>query len=133
MEDPRTKVEIYTDKEGRRRRRVVPVEPREQDRKPKVKGSPVPRRTTQDPRTLSELQERRKRRLKYFPVPAENMKKKSPLEPNPRGNPAVVETYEDARENSMINRDVPTMKHGGEAKTRGMGCAIKGGKFQGVF
>jgi hypothetical protein len=33
----------------------------------------------------------------------------------------------------MINRDVPTMKHGGEAKTRGMGCAIKGGKFQGVF
>jgi hypothetical protein len=25
------------------------------------------------------------------------------------------------------------MKHGGEAKTRGMGCAIKGGKFQGVF
>ena len=43
------------------------------------------------------------------------------------------QTYEDARENSMINRDVPTMKHGGEAKTRGMGCAIKGGKFQGVF
>ena len=33
----------------------------------------------------------------------------------------------------MINRDVPTMKHGGEAKTRGMGCAIKGGKFEGVF
>ena len=25
------------------------------------------------------------------------------------------------------------MKNGGEAKTRGMGCAIKGGKFQGVF
>jgi len=23
--------------------------------------------------------------------------------------------------------------NGGEAKTRGMGCAIKGGKFQGVF
>jgi len=49
------------------------------------------------------------------------------------GNPAVVETYEDARENAMINRDVPTMSTGGEAKTRGMGCAIKGGKFQGVF
>ena len=55
------------------------------------------------------------------------------IEEGPRGNPAVVETYEDARENSMINRDVPTMKNGGEAKTRGMGCAIKGGKFQGVF
>ena len=53
--------------------------------------------------------------------------------PEKKGNPAVVETYEDARENAMINRDVPTMKHGGEAKTRGMGCAIKGGKFQGVF
>jgi hypothetical protein len=120
-----TRVEIYTDKEGRRRRRVVPVEPREQDRKPKVKGSPITRRTPQDPRTLSELEKRRKRR--------QPIKKKSPLEPNPRGNPAVVETYEDARENAMINRDVPTMKHGGEAKTRGMGCAIKGGKFQGVF
>jgi hypothetical protein len=136
MDDKRTKVEIYTDKEGRRRRRVVPVNPTSPSSRPKVKGSPVQRRTPQDPRTLSELQERRerrKRRLKYFPVPAENMKKKSPLEPNPRGNPAVVETYEDARENAMINRDVPTMKHGGEAKTRGMGCAIKGGKFQGVF
>jgi hypothetical protein len=125
MEDPRTKVEIYTDKEGRRRRRVVPVEPREQDRRPKVKDSLNTRRIQQNPRSLSELEERRKRR--------QPIKKKSPLEPNPRGNPAVVETYEDARENSMINRDVPTMKHGGEAKTRGMGCAIKGGKFQGVF
>jgi hypothetical protein len=125
MEDPRTKVEIYRDKEGRRRRRVVPVEPREQDRRPKVKDSLNTRRIQQNPRSLSELEERRKRR--------QPIKKKSPLEPNPRGNPAVVETYEDARENSMINRDVPTMKHGGEAKTRGMGCAIKGGKFQGVF
>jgi hypothetical protein len=125
MEDPRTKVEIYRDKEGRRRRRVVPVEPREQDRRPKVKDSLNTRRIQQNPRSLSELEERRKRR--------QPIKKKSPLEPNPRGNPAVVETYEDARENAMINRDVPTMKHGGEAKTRGMGCAIKGGKFQGVF
>ena len=31
----------------------------------------------------------------------------------PRGNPPVIEEYEDARENAMINRDVPTMKHGG--------------------
>ena len=53
--------------------------------------------------------------------------------PGKMGNPAVVETYEDARENAMINRNVPTMSTGGEAKTRGMGCAIKGGKFQGVF
>jgi hypothetical protein len=49
------------------------------------------------------------------------------------GNPAVVETYEDARENAMLNRNVPTMSHGGEAKVRGMGAAIKGGKFEGVF
>ena len=55
------------------------------------------------------------------------------LPTEPRGNPAVVETFEDARENQMINRDVPTMKHGGEAVVRGMGAAIKGGKFEGVF
>ncbi len=59
--------------------------------------------------------------------------RKRDYNPGMMGNPAVVETYEDARENAMINRDVPTMKNGGEAKTRGMGCAIKGGKFQGVF
>jgi len=128
MEDKRTKVVTYVDKQGQRRRRVVPVEPREQDRRPKVKSSFNERRTQPDPRTLRELEDRRRRRRL-----AMSSEKKSPLEPNPRGNPAVVETYEDARENSMINRDVPTMKHGGEAKTRGMGCAIKGGKFQGVF
>ena len=61
------------------------------------------------------------------------IKKKDKKKPGKMGNPAVVETYEDARENAMINRDIPTMKNGGEAKTRGMGCAIKGGKFQGVF
>jgi len=128
MEDKRTKVVTYVDKQGQRRRRVVPVEPREQDRRPKVKSSFNERRTQPDPRTLRELEDRRRRRRL-----AMSSEKKSPLEPNSRGNPAVVETYEDARENSMINRDVPTMKHGGEAKTRGMGCAIKGGKFQGVF
>ena len=37
-------------------------------------------------------------------------KKNIPLQPGMMGNPAVVETYEDARENAMINRDVPTMK-----------------------
>ena len=61
------------------------------------------------------------------------IKKKDKKKPGKMGNPAVVETYEDARENAMINRNVPTMSTGGEAKTRGMGCAIKGGKFQGVF
>jgi len=53
--------------------------------------------------------------------------------PGKMGNPAVVETYEDARENAMLNRNVPTMSNGGEAKVRGMGAAIKGGKFEGVF
>ena len=51
--------------------------------------------------------------------------------PGPMGNPAVVETYEDARENAMINRNVPTMKEGGYC--RGVGAAIKGTKFEGVF
>ena len=51
--------------------------------------------------------------------------------PGPMGNPAVVETYEDARENAMINRDVPTMREGGYC--RGAGAAIKGTKFEGVF
>ena len=53
--------------------------------------------------------------------------------PRKMGNPAVVTEYEDARENAMLNRNVPTMSHGGEAKVRGMGAAIKGGKFEGVF
>jgi len=60
--------------------------------------------------------------------PKRRIKRKSP---GPMGNPAVVETYEDARENAMINRDVPTMKEGGIC--RGAGAAIKGTKFEGVF
>ena len=59
--------------------------------------------------------------------------KKDKKNPGRMGNPAVVETYEDARENAMLNRNVPTMSHGGEAEVRGMGAAIKGGKFEGVF
>jgi len=30
------------------------------------------------------------------------------------GNPAVVFTFEDARENQMLNRDIPTMNEGGD-------------------
>ena len=128
MEDKRTKVEIYTDKEGRRRRRVVPVDTTDRTPKSKSKGEPQKRDRNSlpiDPRTRVELEKRRRRNTQKRPIGSKPME--------PRGNPAVVETYEDARENQMINRDVPTMKHGGEAKTRGMGCAIKGGKFQGVF
>jgi hypothetical protein len=77
----------------------------------------------------------RRDRLEQEKIRRRNQQKKimgsKPTEP--RGNPAVVETFEDARENRMINRDVPTMKHGGEAVVRGMGAAIKGGKFEGVF
>ena len=47
------------------------------------------------------------------------------------GNPAVTTEYEDARENQMINRDIPTMKTGGIC--RGAGAAIKGTDFKGVF
>ena len=66
------------------------------------------------------------------PVDPKDPKKKK-YKPGKMGNPAVVETYEDARENAMLNKNVPTMKNGGEAKVRGMGAAIKGGKFEGVF
>ncbi len=57
--------------------------------------------------------------------------KRRDYNPGKMGNPAVVEIYEDARENAMLNRDVPTMKEGGIC--RGAGAAIKGGKFEGVF
>ena len=128
---PDTRVEIYTDKEGRRRRRVVPVDTT--DRTPKSKSKSEPQKRDRkslpmEPRTRVELKKRRRITPKG---PLGSPLGSKPMEP--RGNPAVVETYEDARENQMINRDVPTMKNGGEAKTRGMGCAIKGGKFQGVF
>jgi len=58
-------------------------------------------------------------------------KKKDEQEPSMMGNPGVVKTYEDARENAMLNRNVPTLKHGGMC--RGTGIAVKGKKFQGVF
>jgi hypothetical protein len=51
--------------------------------------------------------------------------------PGRMGNPAIVTEYEDARENAMINRNIPTMKTGGVCK--GAGAAVKGTKFQGVF
>jgi hypothetical protein len=126
-----TKVEIYLDKEGRRRRRLVPINTTDPDQRPRSKTNKIsepvgrPRESLPiDPKNRIEKKRIRKSKPKR-PIGF------TPMEP--RGNPAVVETYEDARENQMINRDVPTMKHGGEAKTRGMGCAIKGGKFQGVF
>jgi hypothetical protein len=58
-------------------------------------------------------------------------KKMDEQEPRMMGNPGVVKTYEDARENAMLNRNVPTLKHGGMC--RGSGIAVKGKKFQGVF
>jgi len=125
------RVEIFTDKQGRRRRRLVPIDiskrlpPRSKSKSQPVIRSRNSSEEAVDPRTRVELEKRRRRNTKKRPIGSKPME--------PRGNPAVVETYEDARENQMINRDVPTMKHGGEAKTRGMGCAIKGGKFEGVF
>jgi hypothetical protein len=60
-------------------------------------------------------------------------KKMDEQEPRMMGNPGVVKTYEDARENAMLNRNVPTLKHGGMCRGSGIGAAIKGGKFEGVF
>ena len=122
------RVEIFTDKQGRRRRRLVPIDTASRPPRNKSKGQPIERRKESlpiDPRTRVEIDKRRRRNTQ------KRIMGSKPMEP--RGNPAVVETFEDARENQMINKDVPTMKHGGEAKTRGMGCAIKGGKFEGVF
>ena len=39
----------------------------------------------------------------------------------------------DERGMQMHYEPKPRFKHGGEAKSRGMGAAIKGGKFEGVF
>ena len=130
MADRKTKVETYIDKNGVRRRRLVPIDEARIPPRSKSKSQPVIRSRNSseeavDPRTRVELDKRRRRNTQKKIIGSKPME--------PRGNPAVVETFEDARENQMINRDVPTMKHGGEAKTRGMGCAIKGGKFEGVF
>ena len=59
------------------------------------------------------------------------LKKRLKKKPGRMGNPAVTTEYEDARENQMINRDIPTMKTGGICK--GGGAAIKGTDFKGVF
>ena len=59
------------------------------------------------------------------------IKKKDKKKPGKMGNPAVTTEYEDARENAMINRDIPTMKTGGIC--RGAGAAVKGTNFKGVF
>tara|TARA_R100000030_G_scaffold26328_1_gene19185 strand:+ start:304 stop:516 length:213 start_codon:yes stop_codon:yes gene_type:complete len=61
--------------------------------------------------------------------PGKNITKKK--KPGRMGNPAVTTEYEDARENQMINRDIPTMRTGGICK--GGGAAIKGTDFKGVF
>ena len=39
----------------------------------------------------------------------------------------------DQRGMQMHYEPKPRFKHGGEAKCRGMGAAVKGGKFEGVF
>ena len=41
------------------------------------------------------------------------------------GNPAVVFTFEDARENQMLNRDIPTMSEGGDVVVGKGGDYIK--------
>jgi len=59
------------------------------------------------------------------------LKLRDQKKPSKMGNPAVVKTYEDARENAMINRNVPRMNDGGMA--RGTGAAIRGKGFKGIF
>jgi len=45
----------------------------------------------------------------------------------------TIDTTTSLYGDSAKGRPVPKFNHGGEAKVRGMGCAIKGGKFEGVF
>tara|TARA_R110000782_G_scaffold242948_1_gene329481 strand:- start:330 stop:674 length:345 start_codon:yes stop_codon:yes gene_type:complete len=45
----------------------------------------------------------------------------------------TIDTTTSAYGDSSKGRPVPKFNHGGEAKVRGMGIAIKGGKFEGVF
>ena len=73
------------------------------------------------------------RRNNMLVASKKKMDEQPTAQPQPRmmGNPGVVKTYEDARENAMLNRNVPTLKHGGMC--RGTGIAVKGKKFQGVF
>ena len=73
------------------------------------------------------------RRNNMLVAAKKKMDEQPTAQPQPRmmGNPGVVKTYEDARENAMLNRNVPTLKHGGMC--RGTGIAVKGKKFQGVF
>ena len=70
-------------------------------------------------------------KLRRHNMLVEAKKKMDEQDPPMMGNPGVVKTYEDARENAMLNRNVPTLKHGGMC--RGTGIAVKGKKFQGVF
>ena len=45
----------------------------------------------------------------------------------------MMDTTTSAYGDAGRGRPVPEFSHGGEAKVRGMGAAIKGGKFEGVF
>jgi len=45
----------------------------------------------------------------------------------------TIDTTTSLYGDSAKGRPVPKFNNGGEAKVRGMGCAIKGGKFEGVF
>ena len=65
-----------------------------------------------------------------------NTQKTKPLPGNAIKMPPAsmqVDTTTSAYGDACRGRPVPTFSHGGEAKVRGMGCAIKGGKFEGVF
>ena len=93
-------------------------------KKQPTKGGKAPRR----PGKLDKEQIEKHRRNNMLI----NAKKRMDQEPPMMGNPGVVETYEDARENAMINRNIPTLKGGGEV-CRGGGAAIKGKGFKGIF
>jgi len=45
----------------------------------------------------------------------------------------VKEDFKNKRDAEKLEMPKRTFSHGGEARVRGMGAAIKGGKFEGVF
>ena len=67
MEDKRSKVEIYTDKDGRRRRRLVPINIKDPDQRPRSKT----KRTSEPVRRAKEslpIEKKTIRRSKLLPM-----------------------------------------------------------------
>ena len=72
----------------------------------------------QDPEAKRKDTEKKKKKKKEKEAKEKNKQSlnrfnlRDQKKPSKMGNPAVVKTYEDARENAMINRNIPKLKKG---------------------